>query len=172
VTHAEAPVSVTFKTGTAQYAPQITVRGNTVDEVITSLVELNPDITEAGDLNAADLVAAFGVAVVSRWATAVKALDGVVPTASNPQPSGGAAAESGGQLVELDRFNNTYEHNHPKAPATPHGPAVLKRWKQRDGKARTSWVDPRVAPSGFAVHGTINESDLWEGKWGQDAKGV
>lgn len=174
MSHTEAPLSVSFKAGTAQYAPQVTVRATNAEELFNHLVELQPEIGKAMNDGApiTDAIAAFAAGVVATWATASKALDGVVPTASNPKPTGGPAAESGGQGVETDRFGNTFEHNHPKAPATPHGPAVLKRWKQRDGKPRTSWVDPRVAPSGFAVHGTVAEGDLWQGKWGQDAKGV
>ncbi len=63
-----------------------------------------------------------------------------------------------------------FEFDHPKAPATPHGPAVLKTWKQRDGKVRKSWVDPRTTPSGYGTYGTISDDDKAFGKWGKDAE--
>lgn len=174
--HAEAPISVSFKAGTAQYAPQLTVRADSADQLLERLVALNPGITEGlnDDAPITDSVAVFQAAFVETWALAAKALEGVAATAA--ASGGGASAATGvstsasGGKVETDKFDNTYEFGHPKAPATPHGPAVLKTWKERSGKTRKSWVDPRTAPSGYGTYGAIADDDKAFGKWGKDAE--
>jgi hypothetical protein len=179
----ESPISVTFKAGTAQYAPQITVRGDTGAEFLSRLLELNPEVSEGLDNNdpITNAIAVFQASWIETWALAAKALEGTVAPSNGgggQRPAGGAAAATGsgtnadGRKVETDKFDNTYEFNHPQAPDTPYGPAVLKRWTQRDGKKRANWVDPRTAPSGYGQFGTIADDDRWGGKWGKDAKGV
>jgi hypothetical protein len=179
-TTTEAPVSVTFKTGTAQYSPQITVRGNTVQEVVDRLFELQPDLAAAGDLPVADLIASFGVSVVDRWAKAATALEGVVLTPAKPNSAvpasiGGqapqsfaSAPESGGAYrVEEDKWGGKYTHNHPKAPPNPYGTSVLREWTAQSGKKMARFVDPRdpKIPSVYATNGKDAPADLGEGSW-------
>lgn len=177
-TTTEAPVSVTFKTGTAQYSPQITVRGNTVQEVVDRLFELQPDLAAAGDLPVADLIASFGVSVVDRWAKAATALEGVVLTPARPvansasRPSGvdaGSVTTDGALRVEEDKWGGKYTHNHPKAPPTPYGTSVLREWTAQSGKKMARWVDPRdpKIPSVYATNGKDAPADLGEGGWAQ-----
>jgi hypothetical protein len=171
-------VSATFKTGTAQYAPQITVRGGTVQELVDRLYELQPDLAAAGDLPVADLVAAFGVSVVDRWAQAAKALEGVVLTPAKPaaptqrevNPNGhnpAAPSSDGLVTVEEDKWGGKYTHNHPKAPPTPYGTSVLREWTAQSGKRMARWVDPRdpKIPSVYATNGKDAPADLGEGDW-------
>jgi hypothetical protein len=174
----EAPVSVTFKTGTAQYSPQITVRGETVQEVLDRLTELQPELHAAGDLPAADLIAAFGASVVASWAAAAKALEGVVltparPAAATSGTNGGsgssapAPSNDGSLRVEEDKWGGKYTHNHPKAPPTPYGTSVLREWTAQSGKSMARWVDPRdpKIPSVYATNGKDAPADLGEGDW-------
>lgn len=171
--HAEAPISVSFKAGTAQYAPLITVRADSADQLLERLVALNPGITEGlnDDAPITDSVAVFQAAFVETWALAAKALEGVsVANGGGASAATGQSTTAEGRKTETDKFDNVFEFDHPKAPATPHGPAVLKTWKQRDGKVRKSWVDPRTTPSGYGTYGTIADDDKAFGKWGKDAE--
>ena len=68
-------------------------------------------------------------------------------------PGGGSAAGVGGYgaVVEEDRFGAKFVLNHPQAPTTPTGPAVLKRWRANSGKITTAWIDNRLkaVPSNY-----------------------
>jgi hypothetical protein len=177
VTNTEAPLSTTFKTGTAQYAPQITVRGDSVQELLDRLIELQPELATVTDVTAADLVAAFGASVVASWATAAKALEGVVPTPGKPAPVQREVNPNGHQTAapdndgafrkEEDKWGGVYTHNHPKAPPTPYGTSVLREWTAQSGKKMARWVDPRdpKIPSVYAVNGKDAPADLGEGDW-------
>lgn len=148
----DAPYVVTLKAGASYDSPWIVVRGDTADEVKDRLRDL-----WSGEVAAA--VVATASAFLNTWATekggpspegavdnVVRAVSGTVvndPVGNSPAPSTPApqAAAAG---VETDRWGNTYEHNHPKAPETGYGPKVLKRGLSREGnKPYAQWLDPR-----------------------------
>lgn len=90
-------------------------------------------------------------------------------TASPAQAAAGPAQRTG---TETDKWGNTYEWGHPKAPLTPSGaPAVLKRGRSQQGKDYAKWIDPRdkYIPSVYASGQKVNPPDLWPGDW---ARGV
>lgn len=90
------------------------------------------------------------------------------PAPSAPVPQAQAAPTP---QVETDRWGNSYEHGHPKAPMTPLGtPAVLRRATSQAGKPYAQWIDPRnkAIPSVYAVQ-KVNPPDMWSGEF---ARGV
>lgn len=91
------------------------------------------------------------------------------PAPSTPAPQAQAAPT---QSVETDRWGNSYEHGHPKAPLTPLGQqAVLFRGTSQAGKPYARWIDPRSkkVPSVYASGVRQDPSDLWAGDF---ARGV
>lgn len=88
------------------------------------------------------------------------------PAQPGPAAPAPAAPAPGGP--ETDRYGNTFEHNHPKAPQTQWGPAVLKRGTSKSGNSYARWTDPRdpYIPSN---KGKAAPPDLWPGEF---ARGV
>lgn len=176
----EAPFSVTVKAGTAQYAPQFTIRANTADELLSRLISLDPDVASLGDdISVKDAAASFAAGVIATWVKVSTVLEGVVPTPGKPNGgpaavgavTGGtgnpAAVNDGSQRVETDKWGGVFTHNHPKAPPSPHGTMVLREWTAQSGKKMARWVDPRdpKIPSVYAVNGKDAPADLSEGDW-------
>lgn len=96
----------------------------------------------------------------------------VIQDAGSPAQSGsapqGQAAAGPAQRTENDKWGNSYEWGHPKAPLTPSGlPAVLKRGKSSAGKAFNRWIDPRskAIPSVYASGQKQDPPDVWAGDW-------
>src|SRR5690606_5961430 len=98
----ESPISVTFKAGTAQYAPQITVRGDTGAEFLSRLLELNPEVSEGleNDDPITNAIAVFQASWIETWALAAKALEGTVA------PSNGGGGRSEEHTSELQSREN------------------------------------------------------------------
>lgn len=89
--------------------------------------------------------------------------------ANQGQAAAGPAQRTG---TETDKWGNTYEWGHPKAPLTPSGaPAVLKRGKSQQGNNYARWIDPRskAIPSVYASGQKQDPPDVWPGDF---AKGV
>ena len=179
MTNTEAPFSVTVKAGTAQYAPQFTIRADSADELLSRLISLDPDVASLGDeISIKDAAASFAAGVIATWAKVSSVLEGVVPTPARLTAQGGGAgasqasaptapANDGSLRVEEDKWGGKYTHNHPKAPPTPYGTSVLREWTAQSGKKMARWVDPRdpKIPSVYAVNGKDAPADLGEGDW-------
>jgi hypothetical protein len=135
----ESPFSFTTKIN----GDLLTVRGDTLDEFRSRMVELAADeqfMDALGDLQA---LAGHAPAVAAVQA----AMPGstVVSTTTVSQPAGRPTEET-------DKYGAVWTYDHPDAPALPDGRGLyaMKVWNDRSGKARKAWVDPSKGPKPFA----------------------
>lgn len=154
----ENGVTLTLKGGQGYEAPWLVVRGQNATDVLGQLAEENfESLVKVGAATAADLVQTWDAEKKARGGQAAAApaparqAGPTPPAPSNPAPQAQAAGPLGPQ-TESDKWNNTYEHNHPQAPQTQHGPKVLKRGVSKAGKPYAAFIDPRskAIPSVYA----------------------
>lgn len=176
----ESPLVVTLKGGGNHADPWIVVRADTTQQLVERLNEVvNAGVDGAVVAAQQAFTATYGGAPANPVQTVQQGLGGQVvqaqptPTQASytpaPQVSAPPAqvAPAGGAHSETDRFQNTWTFNHPKAPQTPHGPAVHRSWTTQAGKASNRWVDPRAkAVAGNYAKGVREDpADLWPGDW-------
>lgn len=156
-------LTVTLKGGGDYNAPWIVVRADDPNELEKYLAAVKERLTAAVSDAARAFHAIWNVAD-GLGASSVKA----APQDASPwdaAPAASPPAASGGGGVETNRYGNTYEWGHPKAPMTPAGQAVLKRATSRAGKPYARWIDPRSKeiPSVYEAGARQDPPDLWPG---------
>ena len=141
----EAPFSFTTKVR----GDLLTVRGESVDEFASRLVELasHPQALDA----ITDLQALGGTATAVT--TVKESIPGatVVETTSNKQP-----------YEKNDKYGAVYTYNLAEAPDLPDGRGkyIKKVWTDKSGKARKAWVDPIKGPDP-ATPGAAEAPIVW-----------
>lgn len=165
-------LTVTLKGGGDYNAPWIVVRAddpNEMERYLTAVKErLTAAVSDAARAfhaiwNVADGLGATSVQAAPQDASPWDAAPAQQPTVGAPPTS--PTVSSGASGVETNKFGNTYEWGHPKAPMTPAGQAVLKRATSRAGKPYARWIDPRSKeiPSVYESGVRQDPPDLWPG---------
>lgn len=152
----EAPITVTVK-GDGQ-APWVVVRADNphqANERLEGIIESGLEGTLAVASRSLTETFAGAKATGTAVPTVVAGLDGQVVSstpapgavsapAPAPVPTSQPTLAGGASEVIPDRFGRAFEFNHPQAPQTPHGAAVLMHAKGRDnGRPYSQWLDPR-----------------------------
>ena len=141
----EAPFSFTTKVR----GDLLTVRGETVDEFASRLIELASHPAAMDALT--DLQALGGTAAAVT--TVKESIPGatVVETTSNNQP-----------YEKNDKYGAVFTYNLAEAPALPDGRGnyIKKVWTDKSGKARKAWVDPVKGPDP-ATPGAAEAPIIW-----------
>ena len=130
----EAPFSFTTKVR----GDLLTVRGETVDEFASRLMELASNAMAVDAIT--DLQALGGHAAAI---STVKEEVGGTVVSVTPQ--------SGGPREVNDQWGNVWTYGLAEAPALPDGRGqyAKKNWTDKSGKARVAWVDPSRGPESF-----------------------
>lgn len=164
--------------GNSPQSPWLVLDG-TIEEILDALLEVYPHLRDYA--SGPESLPKLAALAREQWAAETLIEATVGPTtqvdsshaqstsASQGQGAAGNAQRTG---TETDKWGNTYEWGHPKAPLTPSGqPAVLKRCRSKQGKDYAKWIDPRdkYIPSVYASGQKVNPPDLWPGDW---ARGV
>lgn len=164
-------LTVTLKGGGDYNAPWIVVRADDPNEMERYLTAVKERLTAAVSDAARAFHAIWNVAD-GLGATSVQAApQDQAPAASEspwdaaPAAQSAAPAQAAEPKRETNKFGNTYEWGHPKAPMTPAGQAVLKRATSRAGKPYARWIDPRSKeiPSVYESGVRQDPPDLWPG---------
>lgn len=163
-------LTVTLKGGGDYNAPWIVVRAEDPNEMERYLAAVKERLIAAVSDAARAFHAIWGVADGLGASSVQAAPQDQAPAASaspwDAAPATQAAAPAAqGPKRETNKFGNTYEWGHPKAPMTPAGQAVLKRATSRAGKPYARWIDPRSKeiPSVYESGVRQDPPDLWPG---------
>lgn len=81
------------------------------------------------------------------------------------QPAQQAQVQQGPREKQ-DRWGNTWVYDHPDAPQTPRGPAVMKVWTAQSGKLTRRWSDPASGPEWFEQRKPkVPKEQQWDGEF-------
>ena len=157
-------VSTTLSNGT-----MINVRGQNTDDIEHHLDELITISAKLANFKShiqgtTEVAAQLGGQVTDHYSSAPSS---PAPSGSAPQAQGAA----GGALETVtDKWDNMWTYNHPSAPMTPRGPAVLKSAKSRDDKPYKRFEDPAKGPKWYADHGRDkpSDADMYPGEFFND----
>lgn len=164
-------LTVTLKGGGDFNAPWIVVRADDPNEMEHYLTGVKDRLTTAVSDAARAFHAIWSVTDGLGASSVQPAPAAEAPTATAspwdaaPAAPAAPAAQAGSDEPEVNKYGNTYEWAHPKAPMTPAGQAVLKRATSRAGKPYARWIDPRSKeiPSVYAAGARQDPPDLWPG---------
>lgn len=163
-------LTVTLKGGGDYNAPWIVVRADDPNEMERYLAAVKERLTAAVSDAARAFHAIWNVADGLGATSVQPAPQGQAPAAQESPWDAAPAAQSAAPAAqepkrETNKFGNTYEWGHPKAPMTPAGQAVLKRATSRAGKPYARWIDPRSKeiPSVYDSGVRQDPPDLWPG---------
>ena len=129
----EAPFSFTTKVR----GDLLTVRGETVDEFASRLMELASNAMAVDALTELQSLGGQAAAVT----TVKEAVGGTVVSQSS----------SSGPREVHDQWGGVWTYGLAEAPALPDGRGqyAKKNWTDKSGKARVAWVDPSKGPESF-----------------------
>lgn len=144
----------------------INVRGRNAEEFNQNLIDAS---------ESAHLIAAFFAAVDDASKVGGPPAPQAPPAAVSapPQqqyqqsaPQEAPSAPQGGMETITDKWGAQWTYGHPQSPQTPHGPAIIKKWRAQSGKDMSRWTDPAAGPKWFSERKPkVEKEQQWPGDW-------